>query len=144
MSLKPVWLIIASDRDLLALCEEGAIKAAMPGFALKPSGDRLIVTSDDGANQTAIILHDGSDPDAVGWEDEEVNLLKNTGVFEFAHRLEARDAAATIQLITAFSNHAKLALDNDHGAPILWADFLAKSPAEQAKFVVGQPEPVSQ
>ena len=141
MSLKPVWIVLAADRDLVAVARDRPDLARdVPGLEVVP-GEGVSVTGPgdgqgDEAQRTMLIMHASSgDPGAIGWEADEVSELRRMRVYVHAHGVEARSASLTARLICALAPHCRLAVDNDFGGLMEAAGFCALGHEAQVAFI---------
>lgn len=138
MSIKPVWIVLASDTDLAEVVRaHPEMSEAIEGLHAEDNGDvRVDITTTD-PPQTLLIMHgsDG-DPDRVGWEPDEVAKLTALGVYKHPSSIEARSPELTARLVSMFAERARIAVDNDWDRIVSGDDFLGMDEAGQVSFIM--------
>lgn len=133
MSLKPVGLTLAAERDLVKVMRETGVRHIQDYQTVFHKGLMQLSYND----QTDLIMHKTCALEHVGWDDSQIEQLKRTRAFGFFHGVEARSASLSYAFIGVLSQHVVFAVDNDIGGLML-AKTLLEMPRETAlKWLVG-------
>ncbi|MBO9468457.1 hypothetical protein J7443_24755 [Tropicibacter sp. R15_0] len=135
MSIKPVWIILTAQKDLVKLAGHHLVDQ-FPNYAIQPNSDTFGLVKN---NRAQLFLRGGgSENDSLDeYEPQERAQLKEWNLTRFSHAVESRDPSLTIDLIERLSKLTDLAIFDDMGLLLRAEEFKALKPEQQVSFLIG-------
>lgn len=135
MSIKPVWIVLTAQRDLVKLAGLHLVDQ-FSNYAVQPNSDTFGLVKD---NRAQLFLRGGGaeDDSLDEYEPHERAQLEEWNLTRYSHAVESRDPSLTIELIERLTKLTDLAIFDDMGLLLRAEQFNALTRDQQVSFVIG-------
>lgn len=135
MSIKPVWIVLTAQQDLVKLAGLHLVNQ-FPNYSIQPKSDTFGLVKD---NRAQLFLRGGgaADDSFDEYEPHERAQLEEWNLTRYSHAVESRDPNLTIDLISRLSKLTDLAIFDDMGLLLRVEQFNALTRDQKVSFVIG-------